>query len=77
MSERWPVPLGGAALARACIEHDLAELFGGEVRHVRAAFEGLRLMDTATAVKRGVPGAAFPSLRRRRVRASAGAVADV
>jgi 5-methyltetrahydrofolate--homocysteine methyltransferase len=73
MAERWPVLLGGAALTRAYVEQDLAELFGGEVRYARDAFEGLRLMDTAIAVKRGVPGAAFPALRQRRVKQRAAA----
>ncbi|HEY6497105.1 MAG TPA: methionine synthase [Trebonia sp.] len=74
LSERWPVLLGGAALTRAYVEQDLAELFGGEVRYARDAFEGLRLMDTAMAVKRGVPGAAFPALRQRRVKQRVAAV---
>jgi 5-methyltetrahydrofolate--homocysteine methyltransferase len=69
LAGRWPVLLGGAALTRAYVEQDLHELFGGEVRYARDAFEGLRLMDTAMAVKRGVPGAAFPPLRQRRVKA--------
>jgi len=76
MAERWPVLLGGAALTRAYVEQDLAELFGGEVRYARDAFEGLRLMDTAMAVKRGVPGAAFPPLRQRRVKVTASAAVD-
>jgi len=77
MAERWPVLLGGAALTRAYVEQDLAELFGGKVRYARDAFEGLRLMDTAMAVKRGVPGAAFPPLRQRRVKATASVAVDV
>ncbi len=68
LAERWPVLLGGAALTRAFVEQDLAELFAGEVRYARDAFEGLRLMDAAIAVKRGVPGAALPALRQRRVK---------
>ena len=68
MAGRWPVILGGAALTRAYVEQDLAELFGGEVRYARDAFEGLRLMDAAISVKRGVPGAALPALRERRVK---------
>jgi 5-methyltetrahydrofolate--homocysteine methyltransferase len=52
LAERWPVLLGGAALTRAYVEQDLAELFAGEVRYARDAFEGLRLMDAAMAVKR-------------------------
>ncbi|MGH3454768.1 MAG: methionine synthase, partial [Nocardioidaceae bacterium] len=51
LGERWPVLLGGAALTRAYVEQDLASLFKGEVRYARDAFEGLRLMDAAMAVK--------------------------
>jgi 5-methyltetrahydrofolate--homocysteine methyltransferase len=65
---RWPVILGGAALTRAYVENDLAELYRGDVRYARDAFEGLRLMDAVIAVKRGVPGAELPALRPRRVR---------
>src|SRR5690349_3751025 len=68
LAGRWPVLLGGAALTRAYVEQDLAELFAGEVRYARDAFEGLRLMDAAMSVKRGVPGAALPPLRQRRVK---------
>jgi 5-methyltetrahydrofolate--homocysteine methyltransferase len=69
LAGRWPVLLGGAALTRAYVEQDLASLFDGEVRYARDAFEGLRLMDAAMAVKRGDPGARLPELRTRRVRA--------
>jgi 5-methyltetrahydrofolate--homocysteine methyltransferase len=69
LARRWPVLLGGAALTRAYVEQDLAALFDGEVRYARDAFEGLRLMDAAMAVKRGVPGAKLPEPRTRRVRA--------
>jgi 5-methyltetrahydrofolate--homocysteine methyltransferase len=48
-----PVLLGGAALTRAYVENDLAELYAGEVRYARDAFEGLRLMDSIMARKRG------------------------
>jgi 5-methyltetrahydrofolate--homocysteine methyltransferase len=68
MADRWPVLLGGAALTRAYVEQDLAEQFAGEVRYARDAFEGLHLMDAAMSVKRGVPGAALPALRQRRVK---------
>ena len=68
MADRWPVLLGGAALTRAYVEQDLAERFAGEVRYARDAFEGLHLMDAAMSVKRGVPGAALPALRQRRVK---------
>ncbi|HYB48513.1 MAG TPA: vitamin B12 dependent-methionine synthase activation domain-containing protein, partial [Streptosporangiaceae bacterium] len=70
---RWPVLLGGAALTRAYVEQDLASLFDGEVRYARDAFEGLRLMDAAMAVKRGDPGARLPEPRARRVRPVASA----
>ena len=74
VAARWPVILGGAALTRAYVENDLAEVYAGEVRYARDAFEGLRLMDALVAVRRGVPGAELPALRPRRVRADAGAV---
>ncbi len=67
LAGRWPVLLGGAALTRSYVEQDLAELFEGEVRYARDAFEGLRLMDACMAVRRGEPGAALPALRQRRV----------
>ncbi len=68
-AERWPVLLGGAALTRAYVEQDLAQVFDGEVRYARDAFEGLRLMDAVMAVKRGDPGAELPMRRDRRVKA--------
>ncbi len=71
LAGRWPVVLGGAALTRAYVEQDLAELFDGEVRYARDAFEGLRLMDAFMAVKRGEAGAALPALRTRRVQSAA------
>ncbi len=67
LARRWPVLLGGAALTRAYVEQDLAQLFDGEVRYARDAFEGLRLMDAFMAVKRGDAGAELPPLRERRV----------
>ena len=67
LAEKWPVVLGGAALTRAFVEQDLAAMFPGEVRYARDAFEGLRLMDSIMAVKRGVPGAELPALRERKV----------
>ncbi|MFE6746997.1 methionine synthase [Kitasatospora purpeofusca] len=62
----YPVILGGAALTRAYVEQDLHEIYEGEVRYARDAFEGLRLMDALIAVKRGVPGATLPELKQRR-----------
>ena len=68
----FPVLLGGAALTRAFVEEDLNDLYHGEVRYARDAFEGLALMEKVVAVKRGVPGAALPEPRRRRVVARPG-----
>ncbi|MEV3861679.1 vitamin B12 dependent-methionine synthase activation domain-containing protein, partial [Streptomyces sp. NPDC050095] len=70
MAADFPVILGGAALTRAYVEQDLHEIYDGEVRYARDAFEGLRLMDALIAVKRGVPGATLPELKQRRVKAS-------
>ena len=71
VADKFPVVLGGAALTRAYVEQDLAEIYQGEVRYARDAFEGLRLMDAVMAVKRGVPGAVLPELRARRVKSVA------
>ncbi|MCH6159320.1 methionine synthase [Streptomyces marispadix] len=67
MAADFPVILGGAALTRAYVEQDLHEIYEGEVRYARDAFEGLRLMDALIGVKRGVPGAELPPLKQRRV----------
>jgi 5-methyltetrahydrofolate--homocysteine methyltransferase len=76
---RWPVLLGGAALTRAYVETDLAEVYDGEVRYAKDAFEGLRLMD-AVAAARANPeldvSDTLPELRKRRVRAVAAPVDD-
>ena len=66
LATRWPVILGGAALTRSYVEQDLAELYAGEVRYARDAFEGLRLMDALVAHGRG-EAAELPPLRQRRV----------
>ncbi|EST21709.1 methionine synthase [Streptomyces roseochromogenus] len=71
LAARFPVILGGAALTRAYVEQDLHEIYEGEVRYARDAFEGLHLMDALIGVKRGVPGAKLPELKQRRVRATA------
>jgi 5-methyltetrahydrofolate--homocysteine methyltransferase len=63
----FPVLLGGAALTRAFVEEDLNDLYAGEVRYARDAFEGLALMEKVAAIKRGEPGASLPAPRRRRV----------
>jgi len=71
LAAKYPVILGGAALTRAYVEQDLADIYEGEVRYARDAFEGLRLMDAIMAVKRGEKGASLPPLRTRRVKPGA------
>jgi 5-methyltetrahydrofolate--homocysteine methyltransferase len=71
LAARWPVLLGGAALTRAYVEHDLAEVYEGEVRYARDAFDGLRLMDAVALAKTDPEVSlsdALPELRQRRVR---------
>ncbi|MCD2187510.1 methionine synthase [Actinomycetospora soli] len=46
VAEKYPVLLGGAALTRSYVENDLGELYEGDVRYAKDAFEGLRLMDS-------------------------------
>ena len=72
LGERFPVLLGGAALTRAYVEQDLAEVYDGEVRYAKDAFEGLRLMEAIAKAKAdGTPvGEALPARRERRVRAN-------
>ncbi len=77
LGARWPVLLGGAALTRAYVEVDLAQMYVGEVRYARDAFEGLRLMDAVMAVKRGEPGATLPEPRARRVAARVSSLKEV
>ncbi|MEY4742458.1 MAG: hypothetical protein RL672_1208 [Actinomycetota bacterium] len=71
VAERWPVILGGAALTRAFVEQDLAEIFHGEVRYARDAFEGLRLMDALVRIKRGDATVELPPLKKRLVEGGA------
>ena len=70
LAEKWPVLLGGAALTRTYVESDLALQFPGTVRYARDAFEGLSLMDTLMAQKRGDLSAVLPPLKERRTRAN-------
>ncbi|WP_158842232.1 methionine synthase [Saccharothrix deserti] len=65
VAARWPVLLGGAALTRAYVENDLSELYLGEVRYARDAFEGLRLMDAIMAAKRGETPTVDPEGERK------------
>ena len=67
LGTRWPVILGGAALTRAYVEQDLAELFDGEVRYAKDAFEGLALMEPLVRIARGEARDAvgLPPLKKR------------
>ena len=79
MATRYPVLLGGAALTRAYVENDLAEIYEGQVRYARDAFEGLRLMDAISLAKTDPTVTleqALPERRQRRVRAVAAPVDD-
>ena len=49
LGEKYPVLLGGAALTRAYVETDLSQVYTGQVRYARDAFEGLALMDAVMA----------------------------
>ncbi|MDA3645337.1 methionine synthase [Saccharopolyspora indica] len=53
LAGKYPVMLGGAALTRSFVEHDLDEVYQGDVRYAKDAFEGLHLMDRLMAIKRG------------------------
>ncbi|GLZ43913.1 methionine synthase [Actinomycetospora sp. NBRC 106375] len=46
VADKYPVLLGGAALTRSYVENDLGELYQGDVRYAKDAFEGLKLMDS-------------------------------
>jgi 5-methyltetrahydrofolate--homocysteine methyltransferase len=61
--------LGGAALTRSFVEQDLAEIYEGEVRYARDAFEGLKLMDLLVRSARGEE-VELPELKKRRVAAT-------
>ncbi|MFI8633867.1 methionine synthase [Microbacterium sp. NPDC077663] len=67
LAGRWPVILGGAALTRAYVEDDLAEIFPGEVRYAKDAFEGLALMEPLVKIARGADPASvgLPALKKR------------
>ena len=65
VADRWPVLLGGAALTRAYVEQDLAEIYDGEVRYARDAFEGLRLMDAVDGASSAACTGRRPALAAR------------
>jgi 5-methyltetrahydrofolate--homocysteine methyltransferase len=47
-----PVMLGGAALTRSYVEHDLRQVYEGRVFYGKDAFEGLRTMDKLMEIKK-------------------------
>ena len=65
LAEKYPVLLGGAALTRSFVEDDLNQIYSGEVRYARDAFEGLALMDAVMARQTGTGD--LPAARTRRV----------
>ncbi|EID55704.1 methionine synthase [Saccharomonospora xinjiangensis] len=66
VARRYPVLLGGAALTRTYVENDLDDVYEGEVRYAKDAFEGLKLMDRVMAVKRGEVGEEDEAERAKR-----------
>ncbi|MBD9700283.1 methionine synthase [Flavimobilis sp. GY10621] len=68
LASKYPVILGGAALTRVFVEDDLADLYEGEVRYAKDAFEGLRLMEPLVRIARGEARDAvgLPALKKRR-----------
>ena len=66
LATKWPIILGGAALTRSFVEQDLAGNFDGTVRYAKDAFEGLSLMDSMMAIKRGDTSVTLPPLRERK-----------
>lgn len=68
LADKWPILLGGAALTRTFVEADLAPKFAGTVRYAKDAFEGLSLMDSIMAIKKGESGVTLPPLKERRTK---------
>jgi 5-methyltetrahydrofolate--homocysteine methyltransferase len=62
LSADVPVLLGGAALTRRYVEHDLRQVYDGRVFYGKDAFEGLRTMDRLMDLKRS--GADDPAFGR-------------
>ncbi|MFZ0668290.1 MAG: methionine synthase [Acidimicrobiales bacterium] len=58
--EKIPVLLGGAALTRSYVEHDLRQVYNGRLFYGKDAFEGLRTMDRVMEItKSGIDDPEF------------------
>ena len=64
LASKYPVILGGAALTRAYVEDDLADIYEGTVRYAKDAFEGLSLSEAIIQEKR-TGTSILPPLRKR------------
>ena len=67
LAGKYPVILGGAALTRTYVEDDLADIFDGNVRYAKDAFEGLALMEPLVQIARGADpdSVGLPPLKKR------------
>ena len=72
----YPVLLGGAALTRGYVEHDLRDIYRGSVFYGRDAFEGLHTMDAIMDAKRRGEPVEAPAPRRERPKRRAVAVVE-
>lgn len=59
---RIPVVLGGAALNRRFVEHDLRRVYSGTLAYAQDAFDGLRFMEEVTRCKSHTPSSPSNSL---------------
>src|SRR5437588_4023511 len=69
-----PVLLGGAALTRSYVEHDLRQVYEGRLFYGKDAFEGLRTMDRLMEIKK--TGADEPEFGREVTRTARSARAS-
>ncbi|MCK9518296.1 MAG: methionine synthase [Dehalococcoidia bacterium] len=65
----YPVLLGGAALTRRYVEHDLRDIYRGNVFYCQDAFEGLATLDRVMAAVRAGEEVTMPEPKRPRVTA--------
>ncbi len=72
-----PVILGGAALTRPYVEHDLRGLYEGPVAYAKDAFEGLSLMKRLAAGESIVEAARQPATVKRQAAAEAPSAREI